>query len=236
MPTSENRLPQKFALIVAGGSGQRMGSTIAKQFMLLNGLPVLMHTLQRFADAEPTAELIVVLPASQLDFWRQLCSRHHFRLRHTLVSGGNTRFASVRNGLNAISERDGLVAVHDGVRPLVSEEIIRDSFAVANQAGSAVAVVPVKDSVREMLWGTERANRAIDRTRLRLVQTPQTFNLALLRDAFAQVQADDFSDDASVAEAAGNRITLIQGSYRNIKITTPEDLVLAEALLQKVED
>ena len=228
--------PARFAVVVAGGSGQRMGSSLPKQFLLLNGMPVLMHTLAKFTQAEPEINLILVLPQIQQQYWQELCSQHRFRVPHQVVTGGNTRFASVKNGLAAIAETEGLVAVHDGVRPLVPAAVIQESFRVANQAGSAVAAVPVKDSVREMLWGEPGANRAIDRTRLRLVQTPQTFRLALLRQAFAQAQTDDFTDDASVAEAAGNRITLIEGSNRNIKITTPEDLVLAEALLGKIED
>ena len=223
--------PHRFAVLVAGGSGSRMGSAVPKQFLPLAGKPVLQHTLEVFAEAMPGIALLLVLPAEQQESWEQLCRNYGCRVPHQVVTGGRTRFESVRNGLAAISVEQGLVAVHDGVRPLVPASVIQESFRVAAEKGSAVAAVPLKDSVREVL--PDGRSQALDRSRYRLVQTPQTFQLSLLRTAFAKAAHADFTDDAAVAEAAGHQITLVEGSYRNIKITTPEDLLLAGALLME---
>lgn len=204
-----------------------MKSEVPKQFLLLHGKPILQHTLERFLSLSPTPELILVLPARDRSTWEVLCQRHHFHPTAgpagiQIVDGGATRFQSVRNGLNAIQAADGLVAVHDGVRPFVSPDIIRNSYDVAARTGSAVACVPVNDSVRQL--NTDGGNTALDRSTLRLIQTPQTFELGRFRRAFQTDEQPFFTDCASVMEHAGFPITLIDGSYENSKITTPEDL------------
>jgi 2-C-methyl-D-erythritol 4-phosphate cytidylyltransferase len=219
---------RKYAIIVAGGSGSRMKSDLPKQFIEIGGLPILMHTLKRFKEADAEIELILVLPEAQFEFWKELCEIHKEFIKtipHQLVAGGNSRFQSGKNGLQAI-ENEGLVAIHDGVRPFVSSEIINESFRIAEEKGIAVASVASKDSVRVN-------GQAIDRATVRLIQTPQTFKISLLKKAFETPELATFTDDASVAEHAGFEIHLIEGSYENIKITTPEDLLWAEVLLRK---
>lgn len=226
-PTDIPNLPQ-FAIIVAGGSGSRMKAAVPKQFLLLNGKPILQRTIEQFLAVSPTPQIILVLPARDLLTWATLCEAHRFYPASGSspsilpVTGGATRFQSVRNGLNAIHAADGLVAVHDGVRPFVSPAIIQDSYETAARTGSAVACVPVKDSVRVM--GPDGRSQAVDRSQYRLVQTPQTFRLNLFRQAFTVDEHPFFTDCASVMEYAGFPVTLIDGSYANIKITTPEDL------------
>ncbi len=213
-----------FAIIVAGGSGSRMKSDVPKQFLLLTGKPILQHTIERFLAVSFPIQIILVLPARDLPVWERLCEEHSFHPTGIqTVIGGNTRFQSVRNGLNAIRVEQGLVAVHDGVRPFVSPEIIQTGFETAARTGSAVACVPVKDSVRVI--GSGGVSQAVDRSLYRLVQTPQTFRLDLFRQAFQTDEQPFFTDCASVMEHAGFPITLIDGSYENIKITTPDDLV-----------
>ncbi|MEA5405437.1 2-C-methyl-D-erythritol 4-phosphate cytidylyltransferase [Arcicella sp. DC2W] len=216
---------KKYAIIVAGGSGSRMRSNLPKQFIEIGGLPVLMHTLNRFKEAFADINLILVLPESQFDFWEELCQKHHFTVAHQLVKGGNSRFQSGKNGL-AVIETDGIVAVHDGVRPFVSTDIIRESFEVAQVKGTAVVSVASKDSVRVN-------GQAIDRQTVRLIQTPQTFQASIIKKAFETEELSTFTDDASVVEFAGLEINLIEGSYENIKITTPEDLEWAEIILKR---
>jgi 2-C-methyl-D-erythritol 4-phosphate cytidylyltransferase len=224
---------KQYAIIVAGGSGSRMGSSVPKQFLPLAGKPVLVHTLERFLAYSPAVQVILCLPADQLPAWREIRKAHSsleaFASPILETPGGATRFQSVRNGL-ALIEGEGLVAVHDGVRPLVPVEVIAAGFRQAETDGTAVVAVPAKDSIRQIVSETE--NRALDRASLRLVQTPQTFRVGLLKDAFRQSESPLFTDDASVAEAAGFPVFLVDGSYENIKITTPEDLLLAEALLR----
>lgn len=213
-----------FAIIVAGGSGSRMKSDVPKQFLLLNGKPILQHTIERFLAVSLPIRIILVLPARDLPIWERLCEQHHFHPAGIqTVVGGKTRFQSVRNGLNSIQAEQGLVAVHDGVRPFVSPEIIQTGFETAARTGSAVACVPVKDSVRVI--GPDGGSQAVDRSLYRLVQTPQTFRLELFRKAFQTDEQPFFTDCASVMEHAGFAITLIEGAYENIKITTPDDLV-----------
>ena len=216
---------KKYAIIVAGGSGSRMKSDIPKQFIEVGGLPILMHTLKRFKEADSTIELILVLPVSQFEYWNDLCSTYP-TAQHQLVQGGETRFQSSLNGLQVI-DNEGLVAIHDGVRPFVSVDIINESFKVASQKGTAVVSVPSKDSVRVN-------GQAIDRSTVRLIQTPQTFQIPLIKKAFETEELISFTDDASVAEHAGFDINLIEGNYENIKITTPEDLLWAEVILSKI--
>ncbi len=203
-----------------------MGLNAPKQFLPVGGLPILMHTIRRFRSYSPNLEIIVVLPAAQLPVWEELCQQYQFGELITLIPGGQTRFQSVRNGLQFIQAEDGLVAVHDGVRPFVTTAIIRNSFETAERTGSAVTCVPLKDSAR--LVHPDGRSQAVDRTSYRLVQTPQTFQLPLFRRAFQVEEQPFFTDCASVVEYAGFPVTLIDGSYDNIKITTPEDLEIAE--------
>lgn len=218
---------QEYALIVAGGKGTRIKSKLPKQFLELNGLPILMHTINAFYRYSEKIVVILVLPEDDLENWNSLCKKHNFTRPLILQKGGDTRFQSVKNGLEKI-EGDGLVAIHDGVRPLVSEDIIGASFRLAAVHQSAVAAVRLKESIRM----TDQDNtKAMDRSRFRLIQTPQTFHVPLIKQAYKIKDDPSLTDDASVAERAGHTISLFEGSYDNIKITTPEDLVIAEALL-----
>lgn len=203
-----------------------MGASVPKQFLELQGKPILKHSLQRFEDAFPGIRLIVVLPESQIQTWETLCREHHFELTHETVAGGETRFHSVKNGLALIE--GGLVAVHDGVRPLVSLETIRKTFAEAEKTGAAVPVVPVNESVRMVSQGH---SKSLDRSQLRIVQTPQCFRCAWMKEAFSQEYREAFTDCASVLESAGFPISTTDGNAENLKITRPVDLLLAEAIL-----
>ncbi len=220
---------QEFAIIVAGGSGSRMKSDLPKQFMPVGGRPVLMHTLDAFRRYSATIPLRLVLPESQFDYWQTLCLEYDFKTEHQLIAGGSTRFHSVQNGLKDIDAERGLVAVHDGVRPFVTSAIIAASFRKAAAEGTAVAAVHLKDSAR--LVRPDGTNQAVDRSAYRLIQTPQTFRLDWMRRAFATEALPHFTDCASVLEQANYPIHLIEGAYQNIKITTPEDLLWAEAFL-----
>lgn len=217
-------------LIVAGGRGTRMGGPQPKQFLELAGRPVLMHTLEAFDRWDASARLIVVLPEDQIDTWKRLCEAHVFGRIHRVVAGGETRFHSVRNGLGAVAS-DGLIAVHDGVRPLVAPSVIAACFAAAADGGAAVPVVPVVESVREM--DADGDSRPVDRTRLRVVQTPQVFRADVLRAAYCLPYDPRFTDDASVVEASGVAVRLVPGNRENIKLTTPMDLLLAEQLMRQ---
>lgn len=219
---------KEYAVIVAGGSGSRMNSEIPKQFLTVQGLPVLMHTIKAFHDYNNDLRLIVVLPSSELSFWEGLCRKYHFSIPVTLAKGGKTRFQSVRNGLDKI-ESDGVVAIHDGVRPLVNKEIIAASFQIAALHGSAIAAVRLKESIRVT---DKDETRTVDRSKYRIIQTPQTFQVKIIKQAYNNPEIPGFTDDASVVEKAGYKISLFEGSYRNIKITTPEDLIIAEAFLK----
>lgn len=209
---------------MAGGSGSRMKSDIPKQFIEVGELPILMHTLKRFKEADADIEIILVLPETQFEFWEMLCSRYT-TVPHQLVKGGKTRFQSSFNGLQVI-ENEGLVAIHDGVRPFVSVEIINESFKIAAVKGTAIVSVASKDSVRVN-------GQAVDRSTVRLIQTPQTFQISLIKKAFKTEELSTFTDDASVAEHAGFEINLIEGNYENIKITTPEDLIWAQVIFNQ---
>lgn len=217
-------------LIVAGGRGTRMGGPQPKQFLELAGRPVLMHTLEAFDRWDASARLIVVLPEDQIDTWKRLCEAHVFGRIHRVVAGGETRFHSVRNGLGAVAS-DGLIAVHDGVRPLVAPSVIAACFAAAADGGAAVPVVPVVESVREV--DADGGSRPVDRTRLRVVQTPQVFRADVLRAAYCLPYDPRFTDDASVVEASGVAVRLVPGNRENIKLTTPMDLLLAEQLMRR---
>lgn len=222
-------MSKKYAIIVAGGSGSRMKSEIPKQFLLLGGIPILVRTLKTFLSIEDL-QVVLVLPQDSIDYWQKI-KGDYFEENHKIITviGGATRFQSVRNGLSSISAREGLVAVHDGVRPFISKEIIENSFLVAGQKGSAVVAVDSIDSVR--LLENEK-NRAVDRNTVKLIQTPQTFDLNLLKKAFMTDEKPFFTDDASVVEYFGQEIFLVDGDYRNIKITTPEDILIGETFLK----
>ena len=225
-------LENRYVIIVAGGRGLRMGGDVPKQFLPVGGKPVLMRTLQRFHDAfadEGGIHIILVLPRDQQNYWRQLCDEHLFVVPHQVATGGETRFHSVGNGLALIpDDAEGVVGVHDGVRPFVSAEVIRRCFDAASEHGAVVPVVPVVETVRQLL--PEGDSLTVDRERYRLVQTPQTFRTALLKEAMRQPCQPQFTDDASVVEELGYRIALVEGNRENIKITTPSDIQYAEFL------
>jgi 2-C-methyl-D-erythritol 4-phosphate cytidylyltransferase len=215
---------------VAGGSGSRMGGDLPKQFLLINGLPVLMHTINRFANYDPAMEIVLVLPESQIVYWKDLCEKNHFLVPHLVVRGGDTRFHSVNNGINAVLECD-LIAIHDGVRPLVSRDTIERCFVSAAESGTAIPVLPVNESLRK---GKINHSVSVDRSQYFQVQTPQVFNYNLIKNAYHQLWIPEFTDDASVVEKAGSIIQMVLGNRENIKITHPEDLLIAEALLKNI--
>ena len=219
---------QRSTIIVAGGSGKRMASLVPKQFLMLRGKPVLCHTIEAFYRFDAHMQLIVVLPKEQMDAWAALCGKHGFTIEHTVVAGGAERFHSVGEGLKAV-KHTGLVAVHDGVRPLVSVELIARCFAAAEEHGAAIPVVPVSSSVRELEDG---GSHALDRSRLRTVQTPQCFRVDLLRKAFELPYDPVFTDEATLVERMGLAMHLVDGEELNIKVTTPVDLRVAEVVLE----
>lgn len=219
---------KKYAIIVAGGKGLRMNAELPKQFIPVNGTPVLMLTINAFYRYDKQIDIILVLPASQQAYWTTLCRQYAFSVPHRIANGGETRFHSVKNGLALIpDEEDALVAVHDGVRPFVSKKTIAEAFECAANYETAVPVVDPVDSVREV---TENRNKAIDREKLKLVQTPQVFKNQVLKKAYFQKYCECFTDDAGVVESIGYQIMLTEGNRENIKITTPFDLILAEAI------
>ncbi len=221
---------KKYAIIVAGGSGQRMQSSVPKQFLLLQGKPVLYHTISAFYQADSLTEIIVVLPNDQFNYWKTIISDLPL-IPHRLVEGGNSRFHSSQNAIKSIEDEDGIVAIHDGVRPLIDPELITSSFQEAKMKGNAVLAVASKDSVR--FFSTENKQfEHFNREAIRLIQTPQIFLYKDLKLAFKQEYSEDFTDDARVVESIGININLVDGSYKNIKITTPEDLAIAEVLLK----
>lgn len=214
---------------MAGGSGKRMQSALPKQFMMLGGLPVVAHTINTFSEALPGAEIVVVLPEEHIPLWRNLAARFDIAV-HRCIAGGKERFHSVKNGLDALSKEVEYVAVHDGVRALATKKMILRVQLAAEETEAAIPVTEVVDSYRRV-DGSE--SYIVPRTELRIVQTPQTFSAALLRRAYEQPFSDKFTDDASVVEALGAKITLVEGERRNIKLTTPEDMAIAERLLEE---
>lgn len=219
---------RRTVIIVAGGKGERMNSFIPKQFLPLKGRPVLMHTLELFQRFDSGCNIILVLPESQQAYWKQLCTEHQFTIGHQVISGGKTRFFSVKNGLEAAPD-EGLTAVHDGVRPLASVDTLSACFTAAEETGAAIPVTDAVESIRQL---TDTGNIAVDRKQYKLVQTPQVFETSLLKSAYNQEFSDVFTDDASVVEAFGHSVTLVAGNPENIKITTPGDLLYAEVLLK----
>lgn len=219
---------KRYAIIVAGGKGLRMGGELPKQFIPIEGRPVLMRTLDTFHACDESIQIILVLPRDHQDYWRELCAQYQFAVPHRIADGGATRFHSVQNGLSLVDAPESLVAVHDGVRPFVSHEVISRCYAEAEAHGAVVPVIPVVETVRQL---TGEGSVTVDRNAYRLVQTPQTFRATLLRRAYEQPYTDAFTDDASVVEALGEAVTLVDGNRENIKLTTPFDLIVAKALV-----
>ncbi len=229
-----------YIIIVAGGKGLRMGTDIPKQFLPIGGKPVLMRTLERFREYSADLQIILVLPKAQQDYWKKLCQKHNFTVEYQLTDGGETRFHSVQHGLALIPDDvEGVVGVHDGVRPFPSVEVIRNCYETAREKKAVIPVIPIVETVRHLIGesnvqcSTFNVQRSVTvpRNDYRLVQTPQCFDIQLLKAANRQPYNDGFTDDASVVEAFGLSITLVEGNRENIKITTPFDIVVAEAII-----
>jgi 2-C-methyl-D-erythritol 4-phosphate cytidylyltransferase len=221
---------KKYLIVVAGGKGLRMGQLIPKQFMLLCGRPILFHTLEAFHNYDPSIEIIIVLPEDQKTYWSELCDSYSFFISHQIATGGETRFDSVKNGLEKIPE-GVLIAVHDGVRPLITRDVIERVFAEAEEKKAAYPVIPVTDSLRRYIENGD--SMSVDRSKYCLVQTPQIFHSSLLKEAYNQNYQETFTDDISVVEAMDGCVpVMVEGSKKNLKITTSFDLVLAESLIK----
>ncbi|MDY6318549.1 MAG: 2-C-methyl-D-erythritol 4-phosphate cytidylyltransferase [Prevotella sp.] len=221
-----------YMIIVAGGHGTRMGSDIPKQFLKIDGKPILMRTLERFHDYDPEMHLIVVLPKEQQEYWHKLCEEYHFTIPHEIADGGETRFESSKNGLALIpDDAEGLVGFHDGVRPFVSHDTIRRCIEMAEEEYTAIPVVPVTSTLRHI--DPRGGGFNVDRSLYREVQTPQVFDITLARQAFNQPDRSQFTDDSSVIESLGCKVSIVEGNRENIKITTPFDLTIAEAIIRK---
>ena len=218
----------EYIIIVAGGKGLRMGSDIPKQFLPIGGKPVLMRTIERFHEYAEDLQIILVLPKTQQDYWHELCQKYDFKVKYWLADGGETRFHSVQNGLSLVpDDAEGVVGVHDGVRPFPSIDVIRNCYETAREKKAVIPVIPVVETVRHLQGNI---SETVPRDEYRLVQTPQCFDIQLLKAANKQAYNDSFTDDASVVEAFGFNITLVEGNRENIKITTPYDLNIAEML------
>jgi 2-C-methyl-D-erythritol 4-phosphate cytidylyltransferase len=225
------RLVKKYVIILAGGKGLRMGTDIPKQFLLLGEKPVLMHTIEAFYDYDPCIRIILVLSKEQGNYWKLLCEKYQFTIEHQITYGGETRFHSAKNGLQLVTEENSLVAIHDGVRPLVTQKIISNAFETAERGKSAYPVIPVPDTLRRLL--PNEKNRLVDRSKFFLVQTPQVFSSKMIIHAYLTEYSPEFTDDVSVAEKRKScKAIMIEGSQENIKITTSIDLAIAEAILK----
>ena len=231
---------EEFVIIVAGGKGLRMGGDIPKQFLPIGGKPILMRTLERFRAYSETLQIILVLPEAQQDYWQELCKQYEFQVDYQIANGGQTRFHSVQNGLALVpDDAEGVAGVHDGVRPFPSIEVITRCYETARQTKAVIPVIPVVETVRQILLSNQSNPNAVSnpssitvpRDQYRLVQTPQTFDIQLLKAANRQPYNDGFTDDASVVESYGHPITLVEGNRENIKITTPYDITVAEAII-----
>jgi 2-C-methyl-D-erythritol 4-phosphate cytidylyltransferase len=221
-----------YAIIVAGGKGERMGQQVPKQFLELAGKPILMHTIEKFYNTSPELNIILALPENQFDYWEELCYKYGFtKIPHQIVAGGKTRFDSVKNALKLVTE-SGIVAIHDGVRPLVSAQTITNCIVAAQINGNAIPVVDVVDSLR-FVSKQENTNKAVTRSCYKSVQTPQCFKTEIIIKAYEQDFDESFTDDASVVEKLGYQINLVEGNIENIKITSPIDIALAEPLLSR---
>lgn len=218
-----------YIIIVAGGKGLRMGGDIPKQFIPIHGKPVLMRTMERFREYSASIGIILVLPKAQQDYWKELCREHGFNLEYQIADGGETRFHSVQNGLSLIpDDAEGVVGVHDGVRPFVSVDVIRRCYDTARTAKAVIPVTPVVETLRHI--NADGSGDNVLRSDYRLVQTPQTFDIQLLKRANLQPYCESFTDDASVVEGIGQQVTMVEGNRENIKLTTPFDLQVAEIL------
>ncbi len=217
-----------YAIIVAGGSGKRMASNLPKQFIELNGKPILMHSIAAFSQNVYQPKIILVISKDEEVFWKKLIEKHHFEIPHQIVFGGKERFHSVKNALAQIIDENAFIAVHDGVRPLVNQKTISNCFKLAQINGNAIAAIPSKDSIRKL---SSNQSEALIRSEIYLVQTPQTFSFKQLKEAYLQDYKEEFTDDASVVEKAGYPIYLENGYEYNFKITFKEDIVIAEAIL-----
>ena len=224
-------MKKRYALIVAAGNGLRMGIDIPKQFLLLQGKPVLMHTVEAFYNYDPEIQIITLLAPEHKEYWRDLCQKHNFRIKHLVVDGGATRFHSVKNGLAHVTD-NALVAIHDGVRPIIDRELLEALFVVAEKEKAVYPVVPVVDTLRR--WIDNGKNKTMDRSKFCLVQTPQVFSSRIIIRAYRTEYSDRFTDDVSVVESRRLcRPVMVAGKRENIKITTPVDLIIAEAILNQ---
>ena len=218
---------KKSVIIVAGGSGVRLGGNVPKQFLLVNGKPLLMWSIEKFTSYDSEIQVVLVLPEAWIEEWERLCIQYSFGISCQVAKGGETRFHSVRNGLLLV-EKQSLTAVHDAVRPLVSIETISRCFRVAEEKGNAIPGIELIDSAREIL---SQGSRIISRETIRLIQTPQVFRYGQLKDAYSRDFGDSFTDDASVVEKAGYEINLVEGNRENIKVTTMMDLKIVNELM-----
>lgn len=223
---------KKFAIIVAGGSGQRMGSALPKQFLKINNEVILMRSIRTFYNYDSTIKIVLALPKDQIDYWKEISVKNNFNIPHTIVAGGETRFHSVKNALTEIPN-EGIVAVHDGVRPLVSHKTIKNVFELAEKKGNAI---PYTDSIDSIRFIDGKINKPIDRSKIKLIQTPQAFSCKILHKAYQQEWNALFTDDASVIESLGIKINLTPGNRDNIKITNKNDLIISEALLNQLSE
>lgn len=221
---------KKYVIIAAGGIGKRMISDTPKQFLCLKGIPILIRSISIFVNYDEKIQVILVLPSDQIDLWKEICKKYSVNIPHTIVLGGETRFHSVKNGLSHIQDNNCIIAVHDAARPLVSTNVIDQAFKCAEKKGSAIPFIPITDSIRII---ENELSKPIDRTKLVAIQTPQCFKGALIQEAYKQPYCVEFTDDATVVENMGTKISLINGNSENFKITTPLDLLFAEALLKK---
>lgn len=219
-----------YVIIVAGGKGLRMGNDIPKQFLPVAGKPILMHTIERFHEYDGSLKIILVLPETQQAYWNELCKKYNFGIDHTVVNGGDTRFQSSKNGLAVIPDgEDGVVGIHDGVRPFVAKEVIAECYETAREEYAAIPVCAVTDTLRYI--DKRGGGKNVLRDDYRIVQTPQAFDISLAKQAFSQGYKENFTDDASVVESLGCQVAMVEGNRENIKITTPFDLKVAEAIL-----
>lgn len=222
---------KKNVIIVAGGKGLRMENDLPKQFIPIGGKPVLMHTIEAFYRFDEDINIVLVLTDSHQEYWKSLCEEYNFRIEHAIANGGETRFHSVKNGLALVA--DGLVGVQDGVRPFGSEEMIKRCFDAAREYPAVIPVIDSTDSLREVV--DEDKSRIVDRSKIRLVQTPQVFDVSVLKQAYQTDFKETFTDDASVVEAMGVHVHLVKGEVTNIKITTPLDLKIGELIVRDKE-
>ena len=219
---------KRYAIIVAGGNGIRMNSPVPKQFLKLDGKPILLHSINKFLDTDPSIEIILVLPQDYMKFWEALCAEFMFHKPRKIAFSGESRFHSVKNGLELVTE-ESIVAIHDAVRPLVSSKTILATYKAAERYGNAVPAIPINDSIRQI---ESTRTIAVDRSRYCATQTPQCFRSDIIKKAYLQEYHYTFTDDAMVVEAMGEQIHLVDGNPENIKITSPKDLLIAEVLLK----